>query len=578
MVPRLRPAVDPRASVVPGLSLRLGDVLAGRYRLEDLVACEASVVTLYGRGLHGREPVVIEVLVGYSESDRANVEERIARARLAANLQGANVARVLDIGKTPDGMPYVVTSRALGPSLEEELRERGRFVIDEAVDLAMQVSAAMAEAHAHGLVHGDLEPRRIVLTTQGDGSLHATVLGFGVASAISSLGEASASAWFGSPSYIAPEQARSEAVDARADIWSVGVLLHELVSGAPPFDGESASAVLVAVAYDAAPLLTDAPYDLARIVARCLAKDPAARPQSMVELATLLAPYAADLGGPRLEGVRASAEAGRRRVARDAARGGAPRRPSPAAMIHRAPAKAESGTRKVAPRASAPPPARHERHLAPVLVDTAQPFPLVKKRDQPTLPSERLRAERRIARAKAMAVVVAAAALGVASAAWAGNEVTRAIARGLGVGAETPAGSTSTAAVGVEGPSDVVVVGRHDVEVPPSPAAARALGATAVDAATSAGAPAPAGPPKLVTPKAPAVTMSVPAPRRSLTFRAYPEPLVKAPPSHAPPPGALVVTPPPSAIGAKGKAPPRTAGQAPTARNDVGPRLFGDRK
>ncbi len=587
-----RPSSNEANVVVPGLTLHLGDVLAGRYRIEELVSCEASAVTLHARQVHGREPVTVEVLAGYSEIDHERVEARIVRARVAAHLRSAHVARVLDIGRTPDGMPFVVTTREPGRSIEEELGRRGRFTLEDAVDIAMQLCGALGEAHAHGLVHGDLEPKRVMLTAAPDGSIHATLLGFGVASAIDSLGEASASAWFGSPSYIAPEQAMSGHVDARADIWSIGVLLHELVSGAPPFDGESVSAVLVAVAYDAAPLLTDAPYDLAKIVAQCLAKNPSARPESTEALAKMLAPYAGARGRTRLAEVLSTIDAAKTRAQREAAREAA-RRPirSPLAVTREVGKEADRARRQpspaamighignATPRGSAPPPARQVKHLAPVLIegdegrDTALPLPLVTRRDQPTTASRRLRSEQRVTKARGIAVVVVAAALGCASAAWASGRVGRAL--GLG-GAHVPNAVGAVRAALVE---DDAIQRAPLVTTPfrPNDAAIAPRSAATVEASALPDAPAASPPPKHTaspaTTPSPRPTALVPTERaktRKLPARSGAEPLVRTPPW----PSGPVAAQGPATREPAARAPP----SAPRETTPPASRLFTDRK
>ena len=505
---------DPDRAVVPGLALRLGDLLAGRYRLEGLLACEASAVTLAGRQVHGREPVLVEVLAGYSDADEVEVAARLGQARRAALLHDAHVARVLDIGRTADGMPFVVTTRPAGDTLEDVLERRGRFSVEEAVDVALQISAALAEAHAHGLVHGDVEPRRVIVARAADGhGLHATLLGFGTARPTTSVGEASASTWFGSPSYIAPEHTRgSGVVDARADVWSVAVLVHELVAGAPPFEGESVPSVLVAVAYDAAPLLTDAPYELAVVLARCLAKDPATRVASIEALADQLAPFAGPRGAERAAAVHAAAEGARRRLAREAAR-------------H----EARGGRR------STPPPAHHERHRAKVLLDgsheeaTSPRAPTTSGgalRDQPTTRSQRIQ---RVQRRTRFGVLVALAVTALAASSLAVGR--RGASAGAGGATEELLRAEVPFAVApfrpdVEPPPERTVSAAALPDAPPRPARApeRPRGPSFLAPAPRPP-PRPSAPPPLVrTPTWPSGPTAMPAPTP-------PKPLTTRPPT-----------------------------------------------
>lgn len=436
--------------LVPGLGLRVGQVVAARYRVDGLVRCTASTVTLNAHHIHLREPVLLELLAAYGESDRAQCEARIAKARVAARFRSAHVPRIVDIGTTEDGMPYVATARLDGPTLEDELASRGRLPYEEAVSWILQACIGLAEAHGHGLVHGDLEPKRLVLaspeTVQRDRPAEAktrrrrhgekvdpasrvlVVTDFGVADGIEALGEASASTWFGNPAYTAPEQLKNaEAVDPRADVWALGVLLYELVQGEPPFAADTVSSVLVSVAYDAAPLITEGPYDLARVVHRCLSKDPAARPQDVAEVARLLAPFAGAHGKDLVERVVATGASARALRDREANVRRA-RSSKPASPVAKEPGRSDAPppvVRSVAPpprRGKAPARAHEAKHLTRVIVDpdgraSHEPLPLVRRRDVTTRPSLRVVAER--TRFTKIAATCAGAGLFLAFLGWA---------------------------------------------------------------------------------------------------------------------------------------------------------------
>jgi serine/threonine protein kinase len=315
--------------LVPGLDVRAGQTIAGKYRVEELIGYGPSGVVLSARNVHLREQITLKILASYTDGQEELLQRRLKKARIAARLQSAHVARIVDIGVTEDGMPYVATEALDGMTLESELADRGTLSVEEAARWVLEACEGLAEAHAVGLVHGDLKPQNIFLarpkvskrargTSATDEPLDASadprvlkILDFGTTSPLDAIGDQSASAFFGSPAFVAPEQIQTPgAVDVRADVWALGVLLYNLVSGELPFEADTLSGVIVAVVYDAPSLLTEAPYELARLVARCLDKDPANRPQDVRELAAALAPFAGSSGARLSERVRAMLDAG----------------------------------------------------------------------------------------------------------------------------------------------------------------------------------------------------------------------------------------------------------------------------
>lgn len=376
------------ALLVPGLAIRAGQVLAGRYRVEELLGAGSGGMVVAARQVHLREPVTLKILAAFNEAQEDLLERRLEKARAAARLRGEHVARVKDIGVTEHGLPYVASERLEGSTLDAELEARGgRLPVAEAVRWVLEACEGVAEAHAIGLVHGDLKPHNLFLARTREGGTILKVLDFGMASPIEAA-DASASAWFGSPAYLAPEQIREpHRVDARADVWALGVLLFELIAGSLPFAADTVSGVLVSVVFDAPPLLTDAPYDLARVVHRCLEKDPDARPASVEELAEALAPFVEN--GARLsERVRAALAS-----------------PPPVATGNAALDAGASGSVPPVSVSVEPP----ESHAALPLVTRRSP------RDEPTRPSQRVRAQRARGCATALAVVCGIAAVSVAS-------------------------------------------------------------------------------------------------------------------------------------------------------------------
>jgi len=225
------------------------------------------------------------------------VVQRFEReARAAARLRSIHCARVLDVDALPGGLPFIVFEYLVGHDLGAELAARGALPISFAIECALQAAAAMTEAHACGIVHRDLKPSNLFLCRAPDGAAPLVkVLDFGV-SRIDEPGEPRITGDFdsiGTPEYMSPEQVRgASALDARSDVWSLGVSLFELVTGRTPFAG-SRTSVVAHIVEDPVPVLSSlcpgVPRVLDAIVHWMLEKDPAKRVPTMAEVARLLA-------------------------------------------------------------------------------------------------------------------------------------------------------------------------------------------------------------------------------------------------------------------------------------------------
>jgi eukaryotic-like serine/threonine-protein kinase len=433
--------------LVPGLALRAGQTIAGKYRVEELIGSGASGVVVSARNIHLRERVAIKMFASYTDGQEALLRRRVEKARLASTLRGPHVARIVDIGVTEDATPYVATEWLEGATLDAELADRERLPIDEAARWVLEACEGLAEAHAIGLVHGDLKPQNILLSEpkraprrppQADGEAPPDprvlkILDFGTTSPLDAIGDQSASAFFGSPAFLAPEQVRGESkVDARADVWALGVLLYAAVSGTLPFEADTVSGVLVAVVRDAPALLTEAPYGLARLVHHCLDKDPARRPQDVAELAAELAPFAGTEGARAAARVRAALEA--------------PRPPEPLVEA------SASGSLPPVSMPSEPP-----RRSLPSSAPSAET----------TKPSRRVIAQRH-ARGRASSGALVGVALALAMASWA---TTRSWTRAV----PSPAAADELPAVRPEAPAPPAM---RAPAAPPSSVAAPPLAAT----------------------------------------------------------------------------------------------------
>jgi len=241
--------------------------------------------------------------LGAAAAERPDAAERFRReARAAAKIRSEHVARVLDVGTLDSGLPYMVMEYLEGNDIADELRRLQRMPLVEAVEFILQAIEALAEAHAAGVVHRDLKPGNLFLARRADGSRRVKVLDFGISKALtgSSVEELSltkTAALIGSPLYMAPEQMRSaKDVDTRADIWSLGAMLYEMLTGEPPYTGESIPQLCAALLHDdPIPLRQhrpEIPEGLEQAVLRCLMKDRNHRFPTVFELGRALLPFA----------------------------------------------------------------------------------------------------------------------------------------------------------------------------------------------------------------------------------------------------------------------------------------------
>jgi serine/threonine protein kinase len=229
---------------------------------------------------------------------RADLVRRFLReARAAARLNSRHVTRVFDVGTLADGAPYIVMELLDGISLGAWLKQRGPAPVPLAAAIVSQASTAIAEAHAAGVIHRDLKPANLFITRDCDGDALVKVLDLGVCKLVDATGDpadTTHSTALGTPMYMAPEQlGGARHADTRSDIWSLGVILYELITGRPPFHGPSLEEVRRSVTFDPVPAMDrgNVPCELEAVIARCLAKDPGARFQRVMELTRALAPF-----------------------------------------------------------------------------------------------------------------------------------------------------------------------------------------------------------------------------------------------------------------------------------------------
>jgi serine/threonine protein kinase len=277
--------------------VREGDVIAGKYRVEKVLGAGGMGVVVAARHIQLEERVALKFLLPEALGDQEAVARFIREARAAVRIKSEYIARVTDVGTLENNAPYIVMEYLDGSDLAAWLRTRGPLPVQLAVDFVLQACIAVAEAHGLGIVHRDLKPANLFCIQRADGQLSIKVLDFGI-SKITTPGTPGhdmtrTSALMGSPLYMSPEQMqRSKGVDVRTDIWSLGVILFELVTGRTPFNAEAVTELAIKVANDPAPpvraFVSDAPATLERAIAKCLEKDRARRFQTVGELAVAL--------------------------------------------------------------------------------------------------------------------------------------------------------------------------------------------------------------------------------------------------------------------------------------------------
>ncbi|HZH32607.1 MAG TPA: serine/threonine-protein kinase, partial [Pyrinomonadaceae bacterium] len=269
-------------------------VIANRFRIECEIGRGGMGTVYLATHLGLERPVAVKVLKAEFAADPEVAERFMREARTMARLRHARAAMIFDAGSIPDGRPFIVMEHVEGSTLADVLAREGRFSAERAVRIACEICDVLAEAHALGIVHRDLKPSNIMLNERG-----VSVLDFGIAKVLTASADVTrthatteSGLIIGTPRYMSPEQCLGKPVGAASDLYSVGVLVYEMMSGQPPFTDALQSAVLVRQATSAPPPLMarcpEAPRRLALATHTLLAKNPGDRPKSARDTRAML--------------------------------------------------------------------------------------------------------------------------------------------------------------------------------------------------------------------------------------------------------------------------------------------------
>jgi serine/threonine protein kinase len=288
-----------------------GDVIAEKYRLRRRLGQGSAAVAFVAENVLVGRVVAIKILHPHLAGDPGTRARFLAEARASARIAHENVVDVFDLGTDENGAPFMVMELCDGETLSQIIEERGRMGVSYACDLMAQVLAGLDAAHALGIVHRDLKPDNIMVVHPRPDTPVVKVLDFGIAQGVLGEGAPSESGLiFGTAEYMAPEQARGAAVDARADLHAAGAILYELFTGQVPNPGETITDVIDALLHRApVPLRQYAPgvpAPLEQLVMSALAKRPSDRPASAMDFLLALAPYTSTGSVPEEGGDRGS--------------------------------------------------------------------------------------------------------------------------------------------------------------------------------------------------------------------------------------------------------------------------------
>ncbi len=264
----------------------------GQYKIKEQLGSGGMGIVYKAIDTRLQREVALKFLPPHLSADENAKERFIQEARAASALDHSNICTIYDVGEADDGQMFIAMAFYDGQTLKYILDER-KVEPNEAVLIAHQIAAGLSRAHEAGIVHRDVKPANIMLTNRGE----VKILDFGVAKLSESADLTKVGSTIGTAAYMSPEQARGEKVDTRADIWSIGVLLYEMLAGERPFGGTYEAAFVYAIMNEEpGPIKAALPDGLADIVSKCLSKQPGDRYQLCAEITSALDPFLSPSG------------------------------------------------------------------------------------------------------------------------------------------------------------------------------------------------------------------------------------------------------------------------------------------
>ncbi|NLE44102.1 MAG: Stk1 family PASTA domain-containing Ser/Thr kinase [Chloroflexi bacterium] len=265
-------------------------LLNNRYRLLEMVGSGGMAVVYRGVDALLHRRVAVKVLRESYAGDPAFLARFRREAQAAANLDHANIVTVYDVGQEGD-RHYIVMEYVDGQDLKTLIRQSGQLSVEQALNIGVQICAGVGHAHRAGLIHCDIKPQNVLIAPDG----HAKVTDFGISRALSETGLTESETVWGSPLYFSPEQAAGEPPSPASDVYSIGVVLYEMLAGVPPFQAEKATALALMHMREEPPALalrnTQVPPQLEWVIRKVLTKEPSARYRTAEQLAHVLEEY-----------------------------------------------------------------------------------------------------------------------------------------------------------------------------------------------------------------------------------------------------------------------------------------------